>query len=248
MKMSDDPHWDTLGPPPLTLFALEQVRAVRDLAAFGARRALLRAVPRGDAHAVLVLPGLLAGDFSTAPLRGFLRDLGYDARGWKLGISRGPTAGLRKQLEERLLHLAKRHGRTVSLVGWSLGGIYARELARAHPDRVRMVITLGTPFRDISATHATRLMALRPSGRPLGEAHAVRAFLRQPIPVPSTSLYSRNDGIVHWQSCLEDEGPKRENVEVSCSHTGMGFHPQALAVIADRLALPEGGWRPFRRA
>jgi len=245
-EVSSDPHWDTLGPPPLAMFALEQVRAVRELAAFRARRALLRTAPRGDGHAVLVLPGLFAGDFSTAPLRSFLRELGYDARGWKLGINRGPTAALRKQLEERLLHLADRHGRTVSLVGWSLGGIYARELARSHPDRVRRVVTLASPFRDISATHATRLMALRPGGRPLGEAHAVRAFLRQPIPVPSTSVYSRSDGIVHWQSCLEEDGPQRESVEVSSSHTGMGFHAQVLAVIADRLALPEGAWRPFR--
>ena len=95
---------------------------------------------------------------------------------------------------------------------------------RAPIPRVRMVLTLASPFRDISATHATRLMD--PGGRPLGEAHAVRAFLRKPIPVPSTSLYSRNDGIVHWQSCLEDEGLNRENVEVSSSHTGMGFHPK----------------------
>lgn len=246
--MTKDPHWESIGPPPLGLFALEQARAVVDLVAVGARRALLRTVPRGDGHPVLVLPGLLAGDFSTAPLRSFLRELCYDARGWKLGISRGPTPELREQLEARLFHLAQRHRRRVSLVGWSLGGIYARELARAHPDRVRLVVTMGSPFRDISATHAARLMALRPGGRPISEAQAVRAHLRQPIPVPSTSIYSRNDGIVHWQSCLEDEGPQRENVEVSCSHTGMGFHVDALAVIADRLALREGEWRPFASA
>ncbi len=243
--MSHDSHWESIGPPPLGLFALEQARALRDLAAFGARRALLRKVPRGDGHPVLVLPGLLAGDFSTAPLRSFLRGLCYDARGWKLGLNRGPTAALNLQLEARLLHLHRRHGRAVSLVGWSLGGIYARELARAHPDKVRGVVTLGSPFRDISATHAVRLVALRPGGRPVTDSQALRAHLRRPIPVPATSIYSRSDGIVHWQSCLEDEGPRRENVEVSCSHTGMGFHPEALAVIADRLALPEGAWRPF---
>lgn len=243
--MSREPDWESIGPPPLALFALEQARAVRDLAAVGARRALLRKVPRGDGHAVLVLPGLLAGDFSTAPLRGFLRDLCYDARGWKLGLNRGPTPALQEKLVERLFHLHRRHGRPVSLVGWSLGGIYARELARAHPEKVRVVVTLGSPFRDISATHAVRLVALRPGGRPVADSLAVRAHLRQPIPVPATSIYSRNDGIVHWQSCLEEEGPRRENVEVSCSHTGMGFHPEALAVVADRLALPEGAWRPF---
>jgi pimeloyl-ACP methyl ester carboxylesterase len=134
----------------------------------------------------------------------------------------------------------------VSLVGWSLGGLYARELARAHPERVRLVITLATPFRDISATHAARLISLRPGGRPLREAHALRQALRQPLPVPSTSIYSRTDGIVAWQSCLEEPGPDRESVEVACSHTGMGFHPDALAVVADRLAQGEQEWRPFQ--
>jgi pimeloyl-ACP methyl ester carboxylesterase len=243
--MSTAPHWETIGPPPLGLFALEQARALRDLAGARKRRALLSRAPRGDGHAVLVLPGLLAGDFSTQPLRSFLRVLCYDARGWKLGMNRGPTPRLREKLESRLHHLHARHGRKVSLVGWSLGGIYARELARAHPELVRLVVTLGSPFRDISATHAARLVPLRPGGRPLHQAHELRAALRRPLPVPSTAIYSRSDGIVHWQSCLEEEGPGRESVEVACSHTGMGFSADVLAVVADRLAQPEGAWRPY---
>jgi hypothetical protein len=244
--MSHEPNWETIGPPPVGLFALEQTRAIAELARIGQRRALRARAPRGDGHPVFVLPGLLAGDFSTAPLRGFLRELCYDARGWKLGINRGPDARLSQRMEARLVHLAKRHGRKVSLVGWSLGGIYARELARAHPELVRNVITLATPFRDISATHAARLVPIRPGGRPLREARELHAHLAQPIDVPTTSIYSRSDGIVHWQSCLEQPGPERENVEVACSHLAMGFHAQALAVVADRLAQPEGAWRPYR--
>jgi len=244
--MSHDPHWETIGPPPVGLFALEQTRAIGEFARFAERRALRTRAARGDGHAVLVLPGLLAGDFSTAPLRGFLRDLCYDARGWKLGMNRGPSGRLSQGMEARLVHLAKRHGRKVSLVGWSLGGIYARELARGHPELVRCVITLATPFRDISATHAARLVPIRPGGRPLHEARELHAWLAQPIDVPTTSIYSRSDGIVHWQSCLEQAGPERENVEVSSSHTGMGFHPRVLEVLADRLAQPEGAWRPYR--
>jgi pimeloyl-ACP methyl ester carboxylesterase len=239
------PHWESIGPPPVGLFVLEQGRAALDLAAVAARRRLLAKAPRGDGHPVLVLPGLFAGDFSTAPLRAFLRALCYDARGWKLGLNRGPSPRLRGPLEERLLHLHRRHGRRVSLIGWSLGGIYARELARAHPERVRCVITLGSPFRDVSATHAARLVALRPGGRPLREATALRDALARPLTVPSTAIYSKTDGIVAWRSCLEVPGPLRESVEVACSHTGMGFHPAALGVIADRLAQPEGGWRAF---
>lgn len=243
------PHhgdWETIGPPPVGLFALEQGRALLELAGVRARRRVQEAAPHGDGHPVLVLPGLLAGDFSTAPLRRFLRELGHDARGWKLGLNLGPTSDLGVRLNARLGRLFERGRRRVSLVGWSLGGIFARELARANPDRVRLVITLASPFRDVSATHAARIVPLLSRVGPLHEAHDLRAALRRPLPVPTTSIYSRSDGIVHWQSCLEAPGPRRENVEVPCSHTGMGFHPKALAVIADRLALPEGAWHPYR--
>ena len=245
--MANEPHWDALGPPPLALFAQEQIRALGDFANFRARRQLIRQAPRGDGHPVLVLPGFLAPEFSTAPLRRFLRDLCYDARSSHLGVNLGPNAKVSATIQARLAHLAERHGRTVSLVGWSLGGIYARELARARPELVRMVITMGTPFADISATHAARFIPLRPEGKALHEAHELRAALRRPLEVPTTSIYSRTDGIVHWQGCLQEEGPGRENVEVHCSHTGMGFHPEVFRVVADRLALREGEWRPHHR-
>lgn len=238
-------HWASIGPPPLSLFVREQGRAALELAGLASRRQALEQAPRGDGHPVLVLPGLLAGDFSTLPLRRFLRGLSYDARGWGLGLNLGPTPTLRARLDALLTEMRGARGHRVSLVGWSLGGIYARELARTRPDAVRSVITLGTPFRDVSATHAARLVPIRPGGRPLREAHDLRAQLRAPVPVPTTSIYSRTDGIVHWQSCLEADGPERENVEVQCSHTGMGFHAEVLRVVADRLAQPDGTWRRY---
>jgi pimeloyl-ACP methyl ester carboxylesterase len=197
---------------------------------------------------VLVLPGFLAGDYSTLPLRRLLRDLCYDARGWKLGTNMGPSGDVMKKLVQRVTHLHDRHDRKLSLLGWSLGGIYARELARAMPEMVRNVVTMGTPFRDISATHAARLVAIRQGGRPAHASEAIRAHLGRPIPVPTTSIYSKSDGIVHWQSCLQNETDDAENVEVRCSHTGMGFNHEVLEAIADRLALPEGEWAPYRES
>ncbi len=237
-------HWETIGPPPLRLFAVEQGRAVLELASFVREREGMRALAHGDGHPVLVLPGLLAGDFSTVPLRRVLRELGYDAHGWGLGLNVGPSPKVAERLRARLDALSR--DRTVSLIGWSLGGIYARELARARQSRVRQVITLASPFRDVSASHAARLVPIRPNGRPLHQAEALLAELRRPLPVPTTAVYSKTDGIVAWQSCLEEEGPRRENVEVRCSHTGMGFHRDAVEVIADRLAQPERFWRPYR--
>jgi dienelactone hydrolase len=243
--VAHEKNWESIGPPPFGLFVAEQARALGELASFGARRRLRKRAPRGDGHPVLVLPGFLAGDYSTAPMRRFLRELCYDARGWKQGANLGPNADRMKLMLERVRLLHARHGRKLSLVGWSLGGIYARELARAVPHQIRYVITMGTPFADISATHATRLMSIRPGGRPVHENEAIRQMLALPISVPSTSIYSKTDGIVHWQSCLQEEREGAENVEVDCSHTGMGFHHEVLEIVADRLALPEGQWRPF---
>ena len=225
----------------MLLLALEG-RAWAELAALLPSLPLLARTPRGDGHPVLVIPGYLASDRSTGALRAFLRDRGYHAHGWMLNRNLGPDSRVVAGLDARLRELRTRHGRAVSLVGWSLGGIYARELARRRPDDVRQVITLASPFRDPSATNVARFLGSRRAPHETGDP-AGRLCL--PLPVPSTAIVSRSDGIVAWQSCLEDEGPRRENVVVESSHCGMGHHVAALAVIADRLAQPEGTWRPF---
>jgi pimeloyl-ACP methyl ester carboxylesterase len=234
--MHSDPP---IAPPSAALLALEG-RAWLELAALMPTMPLLRTALCGDGQPVLVLPGWLASDRSTQALRWFLRDRGYRAHGWGLGRNLGPTDEVRAGLATRLAGLRQRYGRTVSIVGWSLGGIYARELARRFPGDVRQVVTLASPFRDVSATSVARFRPAQP--RPSAD---VIARLRSPVPVPSTSIYSRSDGVVAWQSCLDDEGPRRENVEVGSSHCGMGHHPGVLLVLADRLAQPEGAWRPF---
>jgi hypothetical protein len=235
--------------PSAGLFITEPVRGLIDLAALLVAAPWLATAPRGDGHGVLVLPGLLASDTSTLPLRAYLGWLGYDVRGWDLGRNRGPTEEVLAGLPRALLTHARRTGRPVSLVGWSLGGIYARELARRHAKHIRQVITLGSPFALKDPRRESRVHG--PYQR-LSHTHADGARLpsyeqrARPIAVPSTSVYSRLDGIVAWQACVEPETGRHQNVEVRCSHVGFGVDPATLWLIADRLAVPPGQHRPFR--
>jgi len=236
---------DPAAAPSRELLLLE-VRALWELGAFFAAYPLLRLGPRGDGHPVMVLPGMAADDRSTRALRSLLKDLGYDAHGWGLGPNHGPRPGVEDALRARLSELAGRHRRKVSLIGWSLGGIFAREIARHAPHEVRSVITLGSPFAGVPrASNAWRLYE-RLSGRPAGEAGR-RAQMRMAPPVPTTAIYTRSDGIVAWQGCREQPGPIAENIEVVGSHSGLGHNPVVLHAIADRLAQPEDRWRAFER-
>ena len=230
-------------PPPHRALLLLEGRALLELAALLPAYPFLRRAPRGDGHPVLVLPGFMASDVSTRPLRAFLRDRGYHVHGWRLGRNRGPSTDVTLGMAARLHALAERHDRRVSLVGWSLGGVYARELARRFPDVVRQVITLASPFRDVDASNVPDLLRQRRGQHP--DEAALRAQLAAPIPVPATAIYSRTDGIVAWRSCCEQPGPRAENLEVVASHCGIGHHPIVLLTIADRLAQPEGAWTPF---
>jgi pimeloyl-ACP methyl ester carboxylesterase len=215
----------------------------------GASLALLpvwRLAPRGDGHPVLVLPGLGASDDSTAIMRGFLARLGYAASRWGQGRNLGFRPGVLDALRRRILELADEHGAAVSLIGWSLGGIFARELAKEVPDSVRLVITLASPFTGHPrATNAFRLYEWM-SGHRIG-APEVHEPLREAPPVPTTSIWSRTDGVVSWRCSVERDRPLVENIEINASHFGIGAHPLALYAIADRLAQPEGRWRPFQR-
>lgn len=238
---------EAVRPPSLALYLTDIPRAVAEYGQLVSVLPLRGKLPIGDGHPVLVLPGLLAGDGSTWTLRRLLRRLGYQAYGWGLGRNIGPTAIAVRGMEERLEHVHARHGASVSLIGWSLGGIFARALARRYPTVVRQVITLGSPFRmeDERQTRAT------PSFKRYTHLHVEQHRLplkteAEPLPVPATAIYSRFDGMVAWQTCMNLPAPRSENIAVLASHIGYGHHPATVWAIADRLAQPQGTWTPFR--
>ncbi|MGY1730532.1 esterase/lipase family protein [Geodermatophilus sp. SYSU D01045] len=241
--MSRQPH----DGPGLPLYLTEVSRAMADYGLYLAARPLLPRLPTGDGHPVLVLPGLMADDMSTATLRRTLRRLGYRVHGWRLGRNIGPTQECVEGMSRRIEDLSDRYGRSVTLIGQSLGGIFARDLARKTPDAVRQVITLGSPFglkRD-SQTRAHKVFER------YSHLHVEKRTLpleseSTPLPVPSTSIYSHQDGIVAWQACLDRLSPHAENIAVYASHLGMGHNPAVIYAVADRLAQREGTWRPFR--
>jgi hypothetical protein len=226
----------------------EPARGLAGLAVLAMATPWLASAPRGDGHGVLVVPGLLASDMSTTLLRRFLRLLGYDVRGWDLGRNVGPTDAVLDGLPRALATIAERTGGPVSVVGWSLGGIYARELARQLPGQVRQVITLGSPFTltDPRQSRADGVYRRHSNRHANAGRVPTREQIARPISVPSTAVYSRRDGIVSWQTCIEPETALHQNVEVLCGHLGFGSDPTTLWLIADRLAVPAGRWRPFR--
>jgi pimeloyl-ACP methyl ester carboxylesterase len=231
---------------PGLMLQLLEIRALFEYYAAFALLPLWSAAAKGDGHPVLVLPGLAAGDASTALLRRFLKSRGYAAAGWGQGLNLGPRDGVLERTHDTLRQLWLNSGRSVSLIGWSLGGLYARELAKQSPHMVRLVITLGSPFvGHPRETNAWRLYEFT-SGHRVGSS-ALQG-LGTPPPVPTTSIWSPTDGVVSWRCSVETRRELAENIVLESSHCGLGAHPATLFAVADRLSQPEGLWEPFHRS
>lgn len=230
--------------PPL-IWTLTEGRGFLELGSFYWLRTLMRRLPKGDGHPVIVFPGFVASDRSTHPMRSLLNDLGYQSFGW--GLGRNLTFNERREAE--MLALLRRvyraQHRKVSIIGWSLGGVYAREIAKAAPDYVRSVISLGSPISgDRDQTSAARLYEFI-NGQESEDLAERMAGLSEAPPVPTTSIYTKSDGVVSWKGSIQEPGPQTENIRVPASHMGLGVNPIVMYAIADRLAQPEGEWAPF---
>ncbi len=224
------------GPPGL-LAGVGEVRAGLQVPRLVAATARLARAPRGDGGVVIDVPGWLAAEVTNAPLRRFLARLGHDARGWGLGVNRGRPERDARLLAKKVLAAAAESGRPVALVGWSLGGLVAREVARQHPDAVRRVVTYGTPVVG-GPTHTVGARHYGPDESQRITRLAQRLDAEHPIEVPVTAIVSRRDGIVSWRACIDRTSRDVEHVEVRSTHLGMGLDPDVWSVVADRLSRP----------
>jgi hypothetical protein len=225
--------------PPSKLLWLAEYRAFWEIGFALAASPLLMTAPRGDGHPVLVLPGFLVSDVSTSLLRRFLTSLGYETYGWELGRNLGGV-------------IHEKTGKKVTVVGWSLGGVYARDLAVAMPDAVRSVITLGSPFsRNPNASNISDVYEFVSGEGPWDNGEQIAHELDElagDLKVPSTSIWSKIDGIVSWKSSVLKTNARTENIEViGASHIGLGGNAAVLWAVADRLAQPENAFAPFAR-
>jgi triacylglycerol esterase/lipase EstA (alpha/beta hydrolase family) len=238
--------------PSKLLLLLEAVRSIFEYGQSVVLNMPLQYIsPKGDGHPVVIFPGLGTADGSTHFVRTFLANIGYTVYPWGFGRNLGPRDGLDKltvELENRIRAISAAHGGAkVSLIGWSLGGIYAREIAKIAPDVVRQVITLGTPFKgDPLATNATMLYELLSKDKSHYNPAIIESIARCPD-VPFTSIYSKTDGVVAWKCSLEVESDFAENIEVpGASHLGLGHNPISMHIIANRLSQPELEWHPYK--
>lgn len=225
----------------------ESGRAVTEYSVSLPYRKLLRHSSRGDGHPVLVIPGFMTTDLSTAPMRDFLVQLGYSAYGWEQGRNYAAVE-LIDVLAHRLAEIYEKHKTKVSLVGWSMGGIYARQIAKKNPGQVRQIITMGAPFAGITEPNNVSWIYNLFTWSKVDKVDPwLIKDLPNPAPVPTTAIYSKQDGIVPWEVCREQEEDHwHQNVQVRGSHLGLGVNPAVLAVLADRLPYTQENWQPFQ--
>ena len=223
------------GPPGRLAYAAE-LRALAELQAFRRQRLqLIRELPGWPTRHVLVLPGFLSGDWATAPLRGVLSAVGHKVEGWQLGRNLGLKPGRFEELESRFLRFADQANQPVALIGWSLGGLYAVELARRHPQATRQVITLGSPVSGLLTANNAWKLYEKVAGHPIHDPPVTWEPGALPT-VPMTAIAATGDGIVHPEAAHARPGPDVENLVVPGTHCGLGWNPHAVRLVADRLA------------
>lgn len=234
--------------PSLFWLATEMGRAAAELGMSLPYRKRLLNKYQGDGHPVIVLPGFMASDKSTKPIRNFINKMGYNAYAWDMGRNVAKVQTLYR-LFEKLDEIANKHGEEVTIIGWSLGGVYGRQMAKEKPELVRQVMTLGSPFRGISKpNNATWLYNLVSNGKRVVDLDPeLLDDLPKPTPVPTTSIFSKQDGVVPWETCIDEyETNIAQNIQVRGSHIGLGVNASVFKIVADRLMYRKEDWIHFQ--
>ena len=196
---------------------------------------------KGDKHPVLVVPGLMCTDFSTILLRKFINKLGYTAYGWELGRNLGDLKDLNdiRKLQNRVADIRQKHNGKITLVGWSMGGIYTRELAKMNPELFHQVITIGAPFADAYAPNNVEWF-YKLIKNPADVSSAWREQMPIPAPIMTTAMYSKQDGLVPWEACKEImQDDLHQHIEVSGSHWGLVTNAEVFAIVAKQIPYSE---------
>ena len=197
-----------------------------------------RTLPKGEAtqpRSAVLVPGFGASALSMKVIERALRRRGHRAYEWGQGRNDGKVQELLPRVIDRCEQVARAHGGPIEVIGWSLGGYLAREAARDRPDLVRKVITLGSPvIGGPSYTTVARWYEAR--GYDLSEIRQLVAErFEKPLDVPIIAVYSKRDGIVSWQACIDEWSPDVRHLEVSATHFSMGSSPDVLSIILDEL-------------
>jgi len=235
--------------PSFYLYITEVIRAFKDYRRLSSFKKSFKNEFPADGHPVLLIPGFMSSDVSTLPLRRFIKKLGYVAYGWEMERNIGRVEKL-DLLLSRIEKLHEKHQQKVSLIGWSLGGVYARQLAKAKPELVRQVITLGSPFSGLTEpNNASWLFPLLHDGKKVEELKSDWLIdIPAPAPVPTTAIYTKEDGIVSWRVCMEQKVDAiHQNIQVNGSHIGLGVNSSVWYIIADRLRYKEENWALFKK-
>lgn len=216
------PHWTMLGREIGAVLHPRRLRVPREAVARGV----------GEGRPVLIIPGFLASDGSVRPLRVALREAGFRAHGWKQGRNFGLDERVFERVEERVQAIA--HGARVALVGWSLGGLVAREYAKRHPEQIAKVVTLGSPICGDPRRNNNVWRLYEPiAGHPV-DAPPVDCVLEEKPPVETVAIWSRRDGIVAAHGARA-AGCADRSIEIGCGHIEMVFAPEAIRAVIDAL-------------
>lgn len=245
--MSEEYHSDEIKKPSWAFGLTEGIRAAVELGWYLPYRLFSKNNESGDGHPVLILPGFMASDFSTIPLRSFIHKLGYKVYGWGEGRNFA-HADYIEMLNQKLERIYQKHKEPITIIGWSLGGIYARQLAKHDPTIVRQIIVMGSPFKGvIRANNAFWMYELLKKSKIVSDDldQALLDDIPLPANVPTTAIFTKEDGVVPWELCLEEEDEWHQNIQVRGSHLGLGVNPLVLQIIADRLPLEKDHWKYF---